>query len=424
MALLTQLCELCWQKIDEFNQFYTQVENIQITYQRQFLAADGTYQIFSDASQYFGEVEKIYAEYARKMLNATPIDEKKISIEPFCMINVDENATVKVVGDDNNQNQSSIDDMIDEKDLALASEIKQEDLGQIADEPNVDVMVSSVPPPPDVLNVEENFEVPSDCDDDDYDDDDDDDQSSSDDSEEQSSSSSDASDDEIIETSRKSSSGNKTSSTTSKPVKQGQTAKKRSDRENRSGNRRRRANTSSSKKYGKKISVTTASVLDENNKRLLSYVQMKCDVCSDDRAFESFSEIQTHFMDRHHQTGYIICCNRKFRRIGRVLQHCTWHDNPEAFKCDTCNKCFQDNVCLRDHITSMHIPADERRFQCDQCNRLFAKQHLLNTHLKMKHTVKEERPFVCSEGECNQRFVLPAYLRLHIEKVHNKSDSR
>lgn len=106
------------------------------------------------------------------------------------------------------------------------------------------------------------------------------------------------------------------------------------------------------------------------------------------------------------------------------MQHCTWHVNPEAFKCDTCNKCFQDNVCLRDHITSMHIPVDERRFQCDQCNRLFAKQHLLNTHLKMKHTVKEERPFVCSEGDCEQRFVLPAYLRLHIEKVHNKADSR
>lgn len=95
----------------------------------------------------------------------------------------------------------------------------------------------------------------------------------------------------------------------------------------------------------------------------------------------------------------------------------------------------------------MHIPVNERRFQCDHCCRLFAKQHLLNTHLKMKHTMKEERPFVCTENDCSQRFVLPAYLvrnfpnqssfhskickktysffqRLHVEKVHNKSDSR
>lgn len=428
LALLTQLCELCWQKIDEFNQFYTHVENIQITYQRQFSTADGKHQIFNDASQYFAEVEKIYAEYARKMLNGTPIDEKKIAIEPFCMISVDENATVKVVGNEANRNQSSAEDAIDEKDLTLTSEIKQEELGQMNDEPNcVDVMVSSVPPPPDVLNVGENFEVHSDCDDDD-DYDEEDEQSSSDDSEDDSST--ETSDDEIDEAPRKTNINKKTILlSTSKPIKQEHStaaaAKKRNDRENRSDHRRRRrAATSSTKKYGKRISVTTASVLDENNKRLLSYVQMKCDVCSDDRAFESFAEIQTHFLDTHQQTGYIICCNRKFRRIGRVLQHCTWHDNPEAFKCDTCNKCFQDNVCLRDHVTSMHIPADERRFQCDQCNRLFAKQHLLNTHLKMKHTVKEERPFVCTEGECNQRFVLPAYLRLHIEKVHNKADSR
>lgn len=202
-----------------------------------------------------------------------------------------------------------------------------------------------------------------------------------------------------------------------------ETPKKAGPKSSKTKKTHKKGESSKLKKCNRKISVTTVNVMDED-RRLLSYVQMKCDVCSDDRVFESFSDIQTHFLDIHNQNGYIICCNRKFRRIGRVLQHCTWHDNPEAFKCDTCNKCFQDNVCLRDHITSMHIPANEKRFQCDQCNRLFAKQHLLNTHLKMKHTIKEERPFVCTEGECQQRFVLPAYLRLHIEKVHNKSDSR
>lgn len=30
---------------------------------------------------------------------------------------------------------------------------------------------------------------------------------------------------------------------------------------------------------------------------------------------------------------------------------------------------------------------------------------------------------MCPEGDCEQRFVLPAYLRMHIEKVHNNSDS-
>lgn len=32
VSLLTQLCELCWRKIDEFNQFFVQVEKIQANY--------------------------------------------------------------------------------------------------------------------------------------------------------------------------------------------------------------------------------------------------------------------------------------------------------------------------------------------------------------------------------------------------------
>lgn len=72
----------------------------------------------------------------------------------------------------------------------------------------------------------------------------------------------------------------------------------------------------------------------------------------------------------------------------------------------------------------MHVPNNERRFQCELCSRLFAKQHLLNTHLKVKHTEKEDRPYPCTEPNCDQRFVMPALLRFHVNKVHNLGDSR
>lgn len=389
VSLLTQLCELCWQKIDEFNQFFEQVENIQASYNRQFLTDDGCFMTFEDSSQYCVEVDKIHNEFASKIFN-NQIDDKKLYIEPFCMINVDENM-VKTL---NESSQRA--NVFDEK----PTEIKQE---HVPIEESGEMLSSA-----DVLNTDSTG-VLSDCEDDisyvfevENDDDEDDDGDDGDDDDTDGNTSSD--DYSEVREKRRKAAGR-----SSIPKRSSMSGKGRSKK---------------SKKFNKKISVTTVNVLDEDNKRLLSYVQMKCDMCADDREFDSFSEIQNHFLDTHKQNGYIMCCNRKFRRIGRVLQHCTWHDNPEAFKCDTCNKCFQDNVCLRDHITSMHIPVDERRFQCEQCSRLFAKQHLLNTHLKMKHTVKEERPFVCNEGQCGQRFVLPAYLRLHVEKVHNKSDSR
>lgn len=390
LSILKELCDLCWQKVDEFNQFCMQVDNIQASYNRQFHRDDGQFAVFEDSQQYYLEVEKIHNEFASKM----QLDDKKsISyIEPFCIINVDDAAT-KMPNDTRHKvNEYSLKGI-------ESMRIKQE-RETIGD--NCDDELNKA----DILHTESMTGF-SDCDDDmsyvfENEDEEDDDADGDD-------------DDNFSSDTSYSESNKKWQKTTGKSAKS-----KKLPNEKKFGGK----SSTKSKRPSKKFSVTTVNVLDENNKRLLSYVQMKCDVCSDDRVFDSFSEIQTHFLDIHNQTGYVMCCNRKFRRIGRVLQHCTWHDNPEAFKCDTCNKCFQDNVCLRDHITSMHIPVDERRYQCEQCSRLFAKQHLLNTHLKMKHTVKEERPFVCTEGECGQRFVLPAYLRLHIEKVHNKSDSR
>lgn len=287
--ILTQLCDLCWQKIDEFNQFCIQVENIQTSYNQQFLE-DTT---FDEPSQYFAEIEKIHNEFASKIYNNQIEDKKTLSyIEPFCMINVD----IDVAKTASDSNQKSGESSIKELELL---HIKEEH-GPIDDDCNEDLNST------DVLNMEAMAGEMSDGDDDmsytyeDEDEDDDDD------------------DDNIF--------SSDTSESDSKEKKPKLTRK--SVTKSKSSHKARKSSAEKSsklpKKTSKKISVTTVNVLDEDNKRLLSYVQMKCDVCSDDRVFDSFAEIQTHFLDTHKKNGYIICCNRKFRRIGRVLQHCTW----------------------------------------------------------------------------------------------------
>lgn len=133
----------------------------------------------------------------------------------------------------------------------------------------------------------------------------------------------------------------------------------------------------------------------------------------------------------------IVCGTRIRKHSSQYHAHYTHacHDNLSIsfsliirffliHRCDVCNKCFQDNIRLRDHMTTIHIPNAERRFQCEVCHQLFAKKHLLNSHLKMKHTEKEDRPYACTEPNCDQRFVMPALLRFHIDKVHNLGDSR
>lgn len=77
----------------------------------------------------------------------------------------------------------------------------------------------------------------------------------------------------------------------------------------------------------------------ENAKRIERYFIMKCDICANDLTFNSFNEVMQHYQDMHKIKGYITCCNQRFRRLGRVLQHCTWHETPDAFKCVMINNC-------------------------------------------------------------------------------------
>lgn len=84
---------------------------------------------------------------------------------------------------------------------------------------------------------------------------------------------------------------------------------------------------------GKEKVVQIAENTDEYDMKLImKYVKMKCDICCHDETFGSFSDCKRHYRDVHNENGYVLCCNRKFRRIVRVVQHCIWHENPEAFK--------------------------------------------------------------------------------------------
>lgn len=71
---------------------------------------------------------------------------------------------------------------------------------------------------------------------------------------------------------------------------------------------------------------------EENLKLIIKYMRMRCEICRHEEHFKSFTNCKNHYRDVHNQNGYVVCCSRKFRRIGRVIQHCMWHENPEAFK--------------------------------------------------------------------------------------------
>lgn len=278
------ICDVCWNKVIEFEQFYERIENIQSIYEKHFSKDDGTYVSFEDPSQYYAEVGSIRSQFNLE-LNESAVDKKSSFIAPFCTMNVD-------FGNDENDCNLLAEKHDLKRKLNEESSVKPEIAEVKIDdyvEPEMELCDNKNGLSSD-NESETNFETFSD---DEYD----------------YNGSDDTSEDEVEEKTKK-----RTKTSPKSDRKQSGTSKQ------------------SNKSRGKITVQATMNFLGEDTQKLLRYVQLKCDICSDNRTFESFSDVQVHFSDTHKRAGYVICCNRKFRRIGRVLQHCTWHDNPEAFK--------------------------------------------------------------------------------------------
>ncbi|KAG4078967.1 hypothetical protein HA402_010919 [Bradysia odoriphaga] len=158
---------------------------------------------------------------------------------------------------------------------------------------------------------------------------------------------------------------------------------------------------------------------DKENEMIRNRFLMQCDLCAEPYAL--FRDAQLHHLKAHNQAGYLYCCDRKFFKMYKAVQHCIWHDDPESFKCSFCQKCCTDKISLRDHIRNVHSPEDERQFQCDICKRSFAKSYLLTSHMKVNHVKDEDKKFECHM--CHFRFVNVSFLKSHIKRVHHNVHS-
>ena len=58
---------------------------------------------------------------------------------------------------------------------------------------------------------------------------------------------------------------------------------------------------------------------------------MYCDICM--MPLDSFPDAIKHHKDAHNATGYMTCnCGKKVVYLFKAIEHCVWHENPEAYK--------------------------------------------------------------------------------------------
>ncbi len=104
---------------------------------------------------------------------------------------------------------------------------------------------------------------------------------------------------------------------------------------------------------------------------------------------------------------------------GKLKSHMKNHEGI-IYKCDKCEKAFNNLVNLRNHKRGMH----NNEFLCSDCGKTFYNKPNLERHVASIHRNVEERklPYIC--GECGRRFHNNKHLQGHQISDHQASDKR
>ncbi|CAC5401151.1 unnamed protein product [Mytilus coruscus] len=130
-------------------------------------------------------------------------------------------------------------------------------------------------------------------------------------------------------------------------------------------------------------------------------------------------------------------------------EHLTREHPLSAFRCDVCERHFDQERYLKIHLDSKHGPfLEAEQYNCEFCGKVYQNMHMLQTHVDTKHTnphrkkhacrhcdyIGEDRPDLESHVKsnhfkeanacptCGKYFRGPVFLKQHIENVHQRTN--
>jgi len=121
---------------------------------------------------------------------------------------------------------------------------------------------------------------------------------------------------------------------------------------------------------------------------------------------------------RHNETEHTNCtnicklCDSKFKSFIKLQQHSLKYHNSKIkrFKCEICNKLFENNCGLFFHIKSIHKKIKD--FKCDICIYECSSKGELKMHILQVHT--NDRRFLCKNKGCTMKFFTNGKLTRHL----------
>jgi len=146
----------------------------------------------------------------------------------------------------------------------------------------------------------------------------------------------------------------------------------------------------------------------------------KCVEC--DRKFERWRDLATHLWKDHTLDCDMLLCGhcRNYRTMyPKILEsHNQTHQNLKLYKCDVCDKRFNQISQLKNHAvihidkTIAEVPSWAKPKQCEICQKMFSDSKSLKKHVQAIHS--KLKPYICQV--CGHQSARKAMLQLHVRQ--------
>ncbi|XP_030566818.1 transcription factor grauzone [Drosophila novamexicana] len=154
------------------------------------------------------------------------------------------------------------------------------------------------------------------------------------------------------------------------------------------------------------------SSIKEMDDYIAANVKLDCCLCA--APLQNFIELKRHFRAEHNCTGYMECCNNRYKKRTLYVDHLHYHKDPQYFSCQPCRKSFLNRNSQDMHMLRFHSEQQQLVHQCGICEARFAKKFLLTMHIKGHKGT--ERTEACET--CAKSFRTKLELTAHIKRMH------